>query len=129
MTRLSGARASPKMSPRFEAGSVVKRIVRCPCARWRAMAQATVVLPTPPLPPTRTMRRPARKGERRSMNDGATAGSSFIDRPSSFSVAGVDADPALVLVAFGRHLPRHFLAPRADLAEGGEHLRLLAAVL
>src|SRR5437016_13829146 len=84
------------MSERFDAGSVVKRIASRKCS---AAAIETVVFPTPPLPPIRMTRRPARESN------------------ASFTVASVDADAALfVLAAAG--LPGHLFPPRADVAQG-----------
>src|SRR5436305_14357192 len=95
------------MSPRFDAGSVVKRIASRRCS---AAAIDTVVFPTPPLPPIRMTRRPARESN------------------ASFTVTSVDADAALfVLAAAG--LPGHLFLARADVAQGLEHLRLLHRVL
>src|ERR1043165_4436513 len=96
------------MSPRFAAGSVVKRIaprIRC------AAAIATVVFPTPPLPPIRTTRRSARASN------------------ASFTVARVDPDAGLFVLVAAARLPGHLFLPRADVAKGLEDLRLFDAVL
>src|ERR1051326_1933741 len=96
------------MSPRFDAGSVVNRIAS---RRRSAAAIETVVFPTPPLPPIRTMRRPARESN------------------ASFTVASVDADVRLVALVRGGSLTRHLFAPRPDVAQRLEHLLLLGRVL
>src|SRR4051812_25647194 len=99
---------SSRMSERFDAGSVVKSSAS---GKRSAAAIATVVFPTPPLPPIRTTRRPARESK------------------ASFTVASVDADAGVVAFVRARGLPRHLLAPGADVAEGLEHLLLLDHVL
>src|SRR5712691_408243 len=118
MCRLAVGRSplAEKRSARFDAGSVVKRMVSRDSLKWSATATETVVLPTPPLPPKRSTRREPRRfsasanGERRSAN-------------GSLAVAGVNADPALFLLA------RDLFLPRANVAQRLEHLLLFLGIL
>src|SRR5437660_1563303 len=123
MVRLAVGRwpLAERRSPRFEAGSVEKRITSRVSAKCSAAATEIVVLPTPPLPPNRTTRRDASE----------SSASANGQRPAAnlFSVAGVDADAALVLVLVGGDLAGHLFLPRADFTQRGEHLPLLARVL
>src|ERR1051326_8771126 len=89
------------MSPRFDAGSVVNRIAS---RRRSAAAIETVVFPTPPLPPIRTMRRPARESN------------------ASFTVASVDADVRLVALVRGAAPTPPPFAPRPNPAHPLEPL-------
>src|SRR6266568_2378667 len=78
----------------------------------------SVVFPTPPLPPKRRTCRDARESN-------ASANGERPMANGSLPVAGVDSDPLGVLALIAGDL---FL-PCANVAQRGEHLRLLLRVL
>src|SRR5262249_7394588 len=110
-----------KKSPRFEAGSVVKRMVGLALAKCSAAAMEIVVFPTPPFPPIRRMRRS------RELNASANG-----KRPAaneSLSVAGVNPYAALFLIAISGVVAGHLLLARANVAQRLEDLFLLLRIL